>query len=814
MLLRRSSFWWGWALAAGSLLLAYLGFVLLITQPFQRMVLADIAAPLIDLLAVGGLLRAAWVLHNRDNPFERRMAMVWMVLGLAQLYTALGDLVWMLYESIFHIPASPSIADVLYLLFYPTFLLGLILIPTRQRSKHEWIKVGIDMGIVVLVALLVGGNYILGAQAQGQQVSPLLMMINLSYPVGDLALLVALLFALSYLSGIRWRAPMLILAVGLLFIVIFDLLYGMDWTRNPYQTGNLVDLPYVFGNFLIGLGGIVQAEWKLKDKAEPAEDAESKEPIWLSYLPYFWVLAAYILLVSGDMRFLPMQPIMVEMIVGLVMCLVVLRQVLEMYENRELSSHLQRALTQLGDQAVTLEQTNQEMQAEILERRRVEERLMHDALHDALTGLPNRTLFLDRLGQAARKKKRSPAFTYVVLFLDLDSFKVVNDSLGHITGDRLLMRIANILSACVRGSDTVARLGGDEFVILLEDLSSPEVATNTADRMQRELNKPMQLEGVRVFVSVSIGIVENVDSYEHPEDVLRDADLAMYQAKSRGKARYEIFNSSMRASAISRMLLENDMRRALESHEFVLHYQPILTLPEKRLDGFEALVRWQHPDRGLIQPLEFIPLAEETGLILPLGKWILSAACHQAYEWQMRFPEAPGMKVNVNISGRQIKQPDFVLMVAQVLQDSHLDPRRLVLEVTETVCLDNLATVVATLEALQRLGVETQIDDFGTGYSSLSYLQRLPIHSIKIDRSFIHTIDSKTGSAPDMVRAIFSMVNNLGIKAVAEGIETLPQLEELTRLHCDYVQGYLLAHPMDSLNLEKWLLDNPASPCS
>ncbi len=311
-----------------------------------------------------------------------------------------------------------------------------------------------------------------------------------------------------------------------------------------------------------------------------------------------------------------------------------------------------------------------------------------------------------------------------------------------------------------------------------------------------------------MFVSVSIGIVDKVDEYEIPEDVLRDADLAMYQAKSHGRARYEIFHTGMRANAILRMELENDLRRAIDEKEFVLYYQPILELSEQRLVGFEALIRWQHPERGLVPPAEFITVAEETGLILPLGKWVLFEACRQASEWQERLHLQMPIKVNVNISGRQLKQPDFVAMVMQALEENHLAANCLALEVTESVCLDSLEMVAGTLEALQMLGVETQIDDFGTGYSSLSYLQRLPVRSIKIDRSFIHAINDVSSSAPDIIRAIFSMVNDLGLKAVAEGIENEAQLSELKRLRCSYVQGFLLAMPMDEPNLERWLVEN------
>ncbi len=772
----------------------------------------DIYSPLILLLASGLLLMAAWRLRS----YSQRMALAWSIIGLGVLCTTLGDALWMVYEVGLGKSPSPSLADVFYLLYYPLFLVGVLLVPSRKEAQSEWLKTTIDMVIVMLSALLLFWNFVIGPLIQVGSESQLSLALSLAYPVGDLAVIWALLVVLFRPIGSRQSLPLWLLVAGGFATVLFDGIYSYQLVQNVYQSGSLLDAGYTAGNLLFALAGFFQirqahSTWKLNVlPVENTHQVATRRVLrnWWFYIPYIGVAGAYFLLLGGSFTRLPMSMTQLVISVGVIIILILLRQVLTMRENRVLSTDLQFALSEVQRQALMLERANKEMQVEIQERRRAEERLSYDALHDALTGLPNRALFLDRLGHASRKKKRSPLFQFAVLFLDLDSFKVVNDSMGHVVGDQLLIRTAQILLNCVRSTDTVARLGGDEFIILLEDVSSPEDVTRTADRLQNELGNPLQLEGTRVFVSVSIGIVDNVDAYETPEDVLRDADLAMYQAKSRGKARYEIFNTGMRANAIRRMELENDLRRAIEEKEFVLHYQPILELPDQRLVGFEALVRWQHPERGLVAPAEFISVAEETGLILQLGRWILYEACRQASEWQKSLNLNIPTRVSVNISGRQLKQPDFVAMVQQALEDNHLPSHCLALEVTESVCLDSLEIVATTLEALQRLGIETQIDDFGTGYSSLSYLQRLPVHSIKIDRSFIHEINNQSSSAPDIIRAIFSMVNDLGIKAVAEGIENEAQLSELKRLRCSYVQGFLLAMPMDQANLEKWLRAN------
>jgi diguanylate cyclase (GGDEF)-like protein len=438
-----------------------------------------------------------------------------------------------------------------------------------------------------------------------------------------------------------------------------------------------------------------------------------------------------------------------------------------------------------------------EVQEELAEREKAEERLIHTALHDTLTDLPNRALFMDRLGRAVERAKRHKEYRFAVLYLDLDRFKVVNDSLGHTIGDQLLIESARRLTLCLRDEDTVARLGGDEFAILLEDIQDTTHATQVADRIQHDLALPCELDHHKVFISVSTGIVLSASSNENPEFVLRDADIAMYRAKAQGRGRYEVFNLAMRDRATTRLDVETDLRKALERREFFICYQPIISLENNRIVGFEALIRWQHPSRGLVAPADFIPIAEETGLILPIGQWVLYEACRQMREWQHQFPMDPPLTINVNLSAKQFAQPDLIQKIALVLQETGLDASSLHLELTESTIIEDTESVSTMLSHLRTLGVQAQIDDFGTGYSWLSYLQRLPIETLKIDRTFVSRMEGN-GNGSEIVRTILALAHDLGMKVVAEGVETDDQLSKLKAMSCDYGQGYIFTKPIDS----------------
>ncbi len=434
---------------------------------------------------------------------------------------------------------------------------------------------------------------------------------------------------------------------------------------------------------------------------------------------------------------------------------------------------------------------------DITDRKRAEARLQHDALHDAMTGLPNRVLFITHLKHVIDRGKRNPERLFAVLFLDLDRFKIINDSLGHLAGDQLLTEAASRLQGCLRLGDTIARLGGDEFTVLLEDLTGLEEATLVAQRIQSAIARPFNLHGQQIFTTVSIGIAHGGQGYEHAEEMLRDADTAMYRAKAQGTSVCEVFDHGMHSAAVERLRLETDLRRAILHQEFVLNYQPIVELETGILQGFEALVRWNHPERGLIPPVEFIPVAEETGLIMGLGEWVLKEACQQLQIWQKLYPERPSLQMCINLSAKQFLQADLIGQIKSLLASINIDPRSLKLEITESTVMENVDKGISLMKQIRALGIKLSVDDFGTGYSSLSYLPHFPLDTLKIDRSFV-TQMSVNRENVEVVRAVIALANSLQMETVAEGVETNAHWRQLQALGCGYGQGYFFSVPVNA----------------
>ena len=445
---------------------------------------------------------------------------------------------------------------------------------------------------------------------------------------------------------------------------------------------------------------------------------------------------------------------------------------------------------------------------DISARKRAQDQLLHDALYDALTQLPNRTLFLDHLGLSMDQARRRKNSTIAVLFMDLDRFKTINDSLGHSVGDELLVELARRLTHFLRPGDTVARLGGDEFAVLLNDVHGAGDATRVAERIQELIREKIVIGGREVFTCASIGVALSSPGYKRPEEILRDADTAMYRAKAAGRGCYQVFDQTMHRNAVALLKLETELRRAVELKQFVMHYQPIISLEKGRIVGFEGLVRWRHPERGLVNPERFIAVAEETGLIVPLGWWVLRQACRHAREWQQLLPSQPPLYVSVNVSGKVIMQPDMFDRVTAILEEAGLPPTSLRLELTENVIMDHGDIALGKLAQFHDVGVQFSVDDFGTGYSSLSYLQRFSYDTLKIDRSFISGMEGK-GEAAAIVQTIVALANMLKISVVAEGVETSEQLQRLRQIGCSHAQGFWFCKPVDRAATQALVLHAP-----
>lgn len=437
--------------------------------------------------------------------------------------------------------------------------------------------------------------------------------------------------------------------------------------------------------------------------------------------------------------------------------------------------------------------------SDVTNRKKAEEKLAYDAIHDNLTGLPNRKNLMLRLERSIKRKRFTSSYNFAVLFIDLDRFKTVNDTLGHQAGDELLQSITEKLSLVVRPSDMVARLGGDEFIVLADNVKSLQQVTSIASRILAELQKSVKIAGQDIYISASIGIVWNSTDHKTPDEIIRDADLAMYRAKVKGKARYEIFDFQMHTQKLSQLQLEIDLRRAIKNQEFLLYYQPIVALGTEKIAGFEVLIRWNHPERGIISPLDFIPIAEETGLILPIGNWVMQEACRQMHEWRETYPAARNLIITINLSARQLEQFDLIPQIKGILEETRLDPGFLKLEITENVVMNNAEHSVKTISELREMGIRVSIDDFGAVYSSLSYLHRFPIDTLKIDRSFVNRIGQDVESS-EIVQTIINLASNLGMEVVAEGVETLEQLDFLRNINCNYGQGYYYSRPIDNLS--------------
>jgi diguanylate cyclase len=698
-------------------------------------------------------LVAAWMAWRASQRCvgSRRLQAAWRFLALASSVYLLGDIAQTVYEATGK-SQYPSWADPLYLLFYPLTLAGILCFPVARRSRVERARMALDMAVVAIGGSALVGYVLLGpiiASSGGS--TTLQTVVSIAYPVGDMVLFLGLAMLLRQTIPSA-QGSLRFLTVGLLLFAAGDLVCGYMTLHSNYQGGDPVDTLWMVAVSCLAVAAAGQAPVAARPQGAPSGSVDR-----VSWLPYGAVVAAFVVLLISE-RSEPVFP-------GITLTLAAL------------------ALTTLVASRQFLAQRDLvDAQGE----------LRHQALHDALTGLPNRALVLDRAEQMLARARRQHA-PVAALYVDIDGFKHVNDTLGHAAGDALLKTVAARLSSVMRASDTVGRLSGDEFVCLLDsaDLdASPELV---AERILEVLRLPIDLHtsGKRpVSITASIGIARG--GRDNADDLLRDADIALYQAKEAGKNRSRLFESSMHTVANDRALLELDLHDALDGEQFFLLYQPTLDLEYERMTGVEALLRWQHPTRGVIPPDVFIPIAERTGLIVPIGRWVLDQACAQAAAWHGQGHEL-GMAVNV--STRQLEHDAFIGEVAEALRTSGLDASTLTLEITETTLMRDPDAASKRLNELKALGVRLAIDDFGTGYSSLAYLRQFPVDAIKIDRSFISGLAASAESTA-LIHTLVQLGKTLGLQTLGEGIEEAPQLHALQREHCDLGQGFLFARPL------------------
>ena len=684
-----------------------------------------------------------------------RLRSSWWLLAAACAAWGLGQAVWTWFEVVLDEPVPyPGWADVGYLGCVPLLLAGVLVFPSTSLRRVGRARAVVD-GLITMSALLFASyGTFLGVVYTTSEGGFLERAIAVTYPVADVVTVSVVLAVLARRAD-RLAGPLPIVAGGLVALAVSDSAFAYLTAKGTYGSDPLSDIGWPLGFALIAYAASI-SEPLAEDLA--ARPIASRLSVALPYLPVVPAIGVFTARsVSGD-GFGPLLGLTGSTLV----LLFVVRQVLTLAENRALTVDLGRTVSDLRTREGELE---------------------FQAFHDPLTGLANRALFRDRLEHALQQRWDAPVS---VLFVDLDDFKTVNDSLGHDAGDRLLVSVGERLRACVRPGDTVARLGGDEFAILLEGQQAETDGSLLAQRVLAALEVPFTLAGRDLRVGASLGLAAGL--YSSGESVLQDADLAMYAAKANGKARVEVFEHKMRTTALDRLELVGDIRHAVEAGELVVHLQPIIDLQTLQVEGHEALLRWEHPQRGLLHPAAFLGLAEETGAIVPMGWWVLEQACATAAGWPDRASQ-----IGVNLAARQLLDPAAVTTVATILARTGIDPSRVVLEITESVLLD--AEVVGRrLHQLRALGVRLAIDDFGTGYSSLSYLTRLPVDVVKIDRSFVERLG---GPSEDevLVRAVVQLARSLGLRSVGEGVENPGQLERLQALGCDSGQGYLFGRP-------------------
>jgi diguanylate cyclase (GGDEF)-like protein len=720
---------------------------------------------IVDAVSVllGGAVVISMVIASRRCAADARTASAWRMLALAFTFLTAAYTVWLIYAAVDASLPFPSGADVGFLLFYPLFLGGLLRFPTEAKSRAAERRLLLDGVIIALAATSVIWFLVLGPTVAASGRTLFEGAVAAAYPVGDLVQLCGVIYLVTRAPAPETRRSLHVLAVAAALAVTGNVVYTWSSVHANASVLLISDIAWASALVLYLLAAANQAPLDGAHQpdgvdAHEAAEARARDAAASRWLAYSAPAVVFGLLIAAQFDSPAYQRLGLAACASVMTFLVFSRQILA---QRELIS--------------------------------AQGQLSYQAMHDALTGLPNRALVLDRATQMVARARRH-RLPVAAVYVDIDGFKNVNDTFGHAAGDELIQAVADRLSGVIRGSDTVGRIGGDEFVVLLDSPTLDVAPELVAERMLEVLREPVELEtaGQRsITVTGSLGVATTVT--DGADQLLANADMALYQAKASGKNRVAIFESGMQAAAQDRLLLEMDLRAAVDRGEFFLLYQPTFDLRSESITGVEALLRWRHPTRGVIEPDLFVPIAEETGIIVPVGRWVLSEACAQAAKWHH---EGHPVGVSVNVSARQLDNDgELVAHVRAGLAESRLAPSALTLEITETALMHDPAVAAARLGALKALGVRIAIDDFGTGYSSMAYLRQFPVDALKIDRSFISGLDVSNGAA-EILRSLVQLGKSLGLETLGEGIEEHDQLRSLQREDCDSGQGFLFARPL------------------
>jgi diguanylate cyclase (GGDEF)-like protein len=712
----------------------------------------------------------------------------WLLLAAANACFVFGDAVYDVYDMILHAEVPfPSVADGLYLAGYP-FLFAAAFLISRVRVTQESRETWADALIVCVGGVALSWQLLMRSYAHDNTINWFGRFVTMSYPMMDIG--VIFIVAGALLSGAARRTSDQLIIASMAATLVGDFAYDILVLRDEYSMGNPVDAAFLISYVLFAAAALHPS------MAEPAQvrrrDAAEAHR-WIPLVAIAGFVSPTILLLSAPLDFDVDVPVLATTSIVL-FALVVLRFAWLHGRTRQ--------------QARLLAQRGQSLQAALEAQRSLQEELRHQAFHDTLTGLPNRALLQDRIGHALAGTQRSGG-TVAVFFCDLDGFKAVNDSLGHQAGDHLLALVANRLRGILRIGDTVARLGGDEFAVLLDDVESAEVATALAARIVAVLREPVSMGAQQIKLSVSVGVAFG-DHTVDTEQILSEADTAMYEAKASGKDKFSLFEPRMRSRLLDRIAITNSFDGALARDEFHLEYQPQISLADGSLEGFEALVRWRHPTLGPLGPYRFISLAEDTGFIVELGRWILRTACDEAARWA-QMSETP-LSLAVNISARQLESDSLVGDVQDALAESGLAPGRLVLEITESILMVDPQRTAHVLSRLRAMGIRVAIDDFGTGYSSLGYLHQFPVDVLKIDKSFVDPLAEPGEEGAAFVQMILRLARDLCVTTVAEGVESGVQRDALAKLNCHSAQGYLISRPLSVAAARAFIDEQPAAP--